>query len=122
MRFCCCVVENIKTKDNMKTNYNPTTIALVFFAGTFLLAFTTEDTTVAAIRIVSYFCLTCLLTVAVLFKKEIKSFYQNHSQHQLNNILTNAENFSKEYGDIYLMADNLKRQRKIKKEVSVNRK
>ncbi len=98
----------------MKTSANSTFITLAFFSGTFLLAFSTEDNGVAAVRIVAYLAFFCLLTVAFLYKDKIKSLFQQPAKDHMSDLLSNAESFSKEYGDIYLMADNLKRQRKNK--------
>lgn len=104
----------------MKNNYFATLIIFAFFAGTFLTVFTTDDSSLAAIRFISYLMLSCALAVFLAYKEEIQAYYQKKNHGSIDQALTNAEMFSKEYGDIYIMADKMKRLKKVNHKVSVS--
>ncbi|WP_207430290.1 hypothetical protein [Sabulibacter ruber] len=99
----------------MKKDQLSTLIAVGFFAGTFVIAFTSNDSDIAAMRVLAYLAIGCFLTlIAIFWDKLFKAHHQEHDPSKINSVLSDAQKFSQEYGDIYIMADKLKKQRKIR--------
>ncbi|MGV3539778.1 MAG: hypothetical protein ACO1OQ_08205 [Rufibacter sp.] len=99
----------------MKKSYYPTLIALSFFAGIFLVVFTTGDSETAATRFILYLVVSSVLAVTSSYWMPYVKSKVNTSPSKFDHVLQDAEVFSKEYGDVYVLADKLKQQKKLKK-------
>ncbi|WP_192820921.1 hypothetical protein [Rufibacter sp. LB8] len=97
----------------MKKSFRSSLTAIVFFAATFLLVFTSYDSDAAAIRTVIFMVVACSSVLAI-YLPEMNS--RNKESRKLDTLLNDAEEFSKEYGDIYVLADKLRTQRKNKQQ------
>lgn len=96
----------------MKKNYSSTLIAIGFFAGTFVLAFSSDDSDTAALRVLAYLAIGCLLSIVAIFWDKLAPAHPEHSSSKIDQVLYDAQKFSQEYGDVYVLADKLKKQRK----------
>ena len=99
----------------MKKNYYPTLISLTFFAGTFLIVFTSSDSDVAAFRFITYLFVSCFLAVSYIYKDILFKAKEKPAVTKMEHVLNDAEKFSQEFGEVYVLADKLKQQRKQKK-------
>ncbi|ALJ00551.1 hypothetical protein [Rufibacter tibetensis] len=104
----------------MKKDQLSTLIAVGFFAGTFVIAFTSNDSDTAALRVLAYLAIGCLLSILCIFWDRIISKEEDKSHAHLDTVLHDAKKFSDEYGDVYLMADKLKNKRKVRGEDSIS--
>ena len=109
------VLMNLKNI-NMKKDYLSTLIAIGFFAGTFVIAFSTNDSDVAAMRVLAYLGLGCFAAMVAIFWDKLVGTNASPlgANHSINTILEDAEKFSEEYGDVYVLTDKLKKQRREK--------
>ncbi|WP_192820922.1 hypothetical protein [Rufibacter sp. LB8] len=103
----------------MKKNHLATTVTLAFFACTFLLAFTSQDSDVAAFRILSCIGLGCVLSVLTIYWDRLPGANTAKATSKYDAVLNDAQKFSQEYGEVYVLADKMKQQRKLKKQLSV---
>ncbi|MFC6999733.1 hypothetical protein [Rufibacter roseus] len=101
----------------MENKHYPNLIAFAFFAGLFLMVFTTEDSDAAATRLVAYLLLSCVSAIGAIYWDEIKEFVHNRTNPvtKIDAVLSDAEKFSEEFGEVYVMADKLKQKKKAKK-------
>lgn len=98
----------------MKKDKLSTLIAVGFFAGTFVIAFTSNDSDVAALRVLAYLAVGCFLSIVSIFWDKFFGVEAEQKDSKIDTILYDAEKFSEEYGDVYVLADKLKKQRKDK--------
>ncbi|AKQ45494.1 hypothetical protein TH63_07300 [Rufibacter radiotolerans] len=100
----------------MKKDHLSTLIAIGFFVGTFVIAFTTNDSDVAAMRVLVYLGIGCIAAMLTIFWDKLVGTEKANleSDHKINTILYDAEKFSEEYGDVYVLTDKLKKQRRAK--------
>ncbi|WP_205500783.1 hypothetical protein [Rufibacter psychrotolerans] len=99
----------------MKKDQLSTLIAVGFFAGTFVIAFTSNDSDIAALRVLVYLGIGCLLSIFAIFWDKLFGAHaatREHPHTKIDAVLNDGAKFSREYGDIYLMADQLKKQRR----------
>ena len=100
----------------MKKSYYSSLIALSFFAGTFLVAFSTGDSEMAAFYFVAYLVTAGVLAVTSSYWLPfVKSKFQHSAPAKIDHVLNDAERFSQEYGEVYVMADRLKQRKKLQK-------
>ncbi|RNI30618.1 hypothetical protein [Rufibacter latericius] len=99
----------------MKKDQLSTLIAVGFFAGTFVIAFTSNDSDIAALRVLAYLAIGCFLSLVAIFWDKILATGQEEGHSKIDHVLYDAEKFSEEYGDVYVLADKLKKQRKLSK-------
>ena len=102
----------------MKKDQLSTLIAIGFFAGTFVIAFTSNDSDTAALRVLAYLAIGCFLSILCIFWDRLFSKEEDKSHDHFDTVLRDAKRFSDEYGDVYIMADKLKNQRRFKGEDS----
>ncbi|WP_181306319.1 hypothetical protein [Rufibacter sp. XAAS-G3-1] len=96
----------------MKKDYSSTLIAVGFFAGTFVLAFSSNDSDTAALRVLAYLAIGCVLSLIAIFWHKLVVPEKEQGSSHLDSVLYDAEKFSQEYGDVYVLADKMKKQRK----------
>lgn len=107
----------------MKKSTVSTLLACVFFAGIFSVMLTAGgDSDVAAVRLVFYLVFTCALAIGITYWSRFTETKQVQSATaKFEHVFQDAEKFSQEYGDVYVLADRLKQQRNFKKgEVTAN--
>ncbi|MFB9862024.1 hypothetical protein [Rufibacter immobilis] len=101
----------------MKREQLSSVIAIAFFAGTFVIAFTSNDSDIAAMRVLAYLAVGCFLSMITIFWDKIMGTQKEENQQSVSKfdtILYDAEKFSQEYGDVYVLADQMKKKRKLK--------
>ncbi len=104
----------------MKKDQLSTLIAIGFFAGTFVIAFSSNDSDIAAMRVLAYLAIGCFLSIITIFWDKLMTADTKEHHSKIDTVLYDAEKFSEEYGDVYVLADKLKKQRKINKGEALN--
>ncbi|MBC3541570.1 hypothetical protein ACFSC6_02430 [Rufibacter sediminis] len=104
----------------MKKDQLSTLIAVGFFAGTFVIAFTSNDTDTAAMRVLAYLLIGCFVSILSIFWDKLMTNDNPQPDPEIDSVLYDAEKFSEEYGDVYVLADQLKKQRRELKSQKLN--
>ncbi|QHL86419.1 hypothetical protein GU926_02750 [Nibribacter ruber] len=89
----------------------PTLLALSFFAGIFLLAFSTSNSEVAAYRVIGFICFACAAGLVAIYWNRLRNAFMAKGPSKMDALLKDPAKFSREYGDIYVLADKLKARR-----------
>ncbi|GGK68372.1 hypothetical protein ACD591_17070 [Rufibacter glacialis] len=103
----------------MKKDQLSTLIAVGFFAGTFVIAFTSNDSDTAAMRVLAYLAIGCLLSLVAIFWDRIIGSSESKPPATPSASNKEAESFTARFNDMYVSPDSRKNQRTLHDDTSV---
>ena len=89
----------------------PTLLALAFFAGIFLLAFSSSDSEVATYRVIGFVGFACLAGLVAIYWNRIFGKSQANPVSKMQAYLRTPGRFSNQYGGMYEISDRIKAMR-----------
>ncbi|WP_066831065.1 hypothetical protein [Rufibacter ruber] len=97
----------------MKKSFRSSLVAIGFFVGIFALTLISQDSDMAVLTVLTYIGIASFSAIAI-YSPLVNNEEPARGVSKLDHLLQNAEKFSQEYGEVYVLADKLKQQRKAK--------
>ncbi|GAA4298180.1 hypothetical protein [Nibribacter koreensis] len=91
--------------------YLPTLLALGFFAGIFLLAFSSSDTQVAMYRVIGFVGFACAAGLVAIYWNRLVGTSKPKGVSRMEAYLRTPGRFSNQYGGMYELTDRIKAMR-----------